>query len=131
MSILRNDDGSTMVEMAIIYPLIIAVIMVLIYLMINIYSAASLQSSLHMQVRTESATRNELAEVSINGTNFIDRYRAKAESINIPLVDEKDYVYASVGRDYRGNAMIKSSTYRKEYGRAYLIDEADYYRKWR
>lgn len=115
-----------MVESAILYPLIFASIMAMIYLLVNLYSAASLQAYLHNELRDKAY--QEVMESEIIDRVGIDKYRAKAERKDININRNVSYLSAKKSVSYRGNGIIKKSASREEYGRSYIIDEAKYYR---
>ena len=122
-----------MVEAAVIFPLVIASVMALIYLMINLYSFTATQSYLHVELRGESGSQSGLTEREIVGGAAFDRYRAAAERREITIENYnrvlRPYVSAQSLGEYAGNAIAGPSVERAAFGRSYLIDEAELARR--
>jgi hypothetical protein len=120
--------GTAMVEAAVVFPLVIASLMAVIYLMINLYSFTALRSSLHIAVRAEADTETGLTEAAVADGRVYDRYRLAAERRGIsPELRRKGlinpYVAAEENKSYTGNAMIRSGVTRTHFGRFYVLDE--------
>ena len=127
--LLCENKGSTMVESAIILPLVILTMISVVYLFINIYSQASLQANMHILLRHEVATANDLTSVAISDAYERDKYRQVAENKAIDIVEKKrfvnSYLEASTSMEYLGGGLTRGSVYKmKYYGRFYKIDEA-------
>ncbi|HWQ77682.1 MAG TPA: TadE family protein [Anaerovoracaceae bacterium] len=119
-----NNRGAAMVEAAMIFPLVIAGIMAVIYIVISLYLSLSLQTSLHL------ALRRECGELS--GTV----YRLETEQDNQHMDRQvfqpergwdgiRPVVRMEEEREYRIKTLFKDSIIRKEQGRSYVIDEAE------
>ncbi|MDR2296448.1 MAG: hypothetical protein LBD95_06570 [Clostridiales Family XIII bacterium] len=131
---LRSKRGTAMVEAAIVFPLVIAAVMAIIYLMINLYGFTALRSSLHVMLRAEADTETGLTQVTIADGRVYDRYRLAAERRGISAEHgRKDlinpYVAATEIKSYKGNAMIADGVTRTHFGRFYVLDEVGILRK--
>jgi hypothetical protein len=120
--------GMAMVEAALVFPLVIASVMAVVYLMINLYSFTALRSSLHVTLRAEADAETGLTETVIADGRVYDRYRLAAERRGIrPEHHRKGlinpYVAAEESKSYKGNAMIRDGVTRTHYGRFYVLDE--------
>jgi hypothetical protein len=116
-----------MVEAAIVFPLVIASVMALIYIMINLYCFTAVQSALHIELRGESGRNTGLTEIELTDGYARDRYRAAAERRSFSIDERKKvirpYIEAESTDTYEGNAMSGPGVERTVYGRYYLIDE--------
>jgi hypothetical protein len=120
--------GTAMVEAAVVFPLVIAAVMAVIYLMINLYSFTALRASLHVALRAEADAETGLCEAVIADGRVYDRYRLAAERRGISPTHHRKgllnpYVAAEADKSYGGNAMIRGSVTRKHFGRCYVLDE--------
>lgn len=122
---LNNNKGTTMVEAAIILPLVILSVMALIYLLINIYSTVALQSHMHLLVREESNVKSGMTKCEIADGYKRDRIRKKAESMNIKLETKANKVWANKNVVYKANMIIKKAPKVGHYGRSYIYNESD------
>jgi hypothetical protein len=125
---LGNKRGTAMVEAAIVFPLVIASVMAVIYLLINLYSFTALRSALHVALRAEAGADTGLTEASIVDGRVYDRYRLAAERRGISFERERKnlinpYVSAEEFKTYTGNGMIEGGVTREHYGRWYILDE--------
>ncbi|MDR2770492.1 MAG: hypothetical protein LBB57_00480 [Clostridiales Family XIII bacterium] len=122
-----NKRGTTLVEAAIVFPLVIASVMAVIYLMINLYSFTALRASLHVALRAEADAETGLTEALLADGRVYDRYRLAAERRGIFAERRRkglnSYVSAEESKQYRGNAMITEGVTRKHFGRVYILDE--------
>ena len=125
---MRSKRGTAMVEAAIVFPLVIASVMAVVYLMINLYSFTALRSALHVALRAEADAETGLTEVVITDGRVYDRYRLAAERRGISVENRRKgltgpYVAAEESKSYRGNAMIAEGVTRTHFGRFYVLDE--------
>jgi hypothetical protein len=125
---IKSKRGTAMVEAAVVFPLVIASVMAIIYLMINLYSFTALRASLHVALRAEADAKSGLTEVVIADGRMYDRYRLAAERRGISAEHHRKglinpYVAAEESKSYRGNAMIAGGVTRTHYGRFYVLDE--------
>ncbi|MDR2354792.1 MAG: hypothetical protein LBE16_01215 [Clostridiales Family XIII bacterium] len=125
---LRSKRGATMVEAAVVFPLVIASVAALIYLMINLYSFTALRASLHIALRAEADAETGLTEALIADGRVYDRYRLAAERRGISAEHHREavirpYVAAEESKRYTGNAMIAGGVTRTHFGRFYVLDE--------
>jgi hypothetical protein len=123
-----NKRGTTMVEAAIVFPLVIASVMAVIYLMINLYSFTALRSALHVALRAEVNADTGLTEAGIIDGRVYDRYRRAAERRSISFTRERrnlinPYIAAEEIKTYAGNGMIDGGVSRSHFGRYYILDE--------
>jgi len=114
--ILHNKRGSTLVEAAMIFPIVIAAVMAVLYIIIGSYLSLSLQSSLHTSIRKESGEISETV------------YRIE-DSIEYPftniMIGLRPAIMMEEERKYRISGLFKNEISRKEKGRGYIIDEAE------
>ena len=128
-NVLLNKKGSTMVESAIIFPLVILAAIAVIYLFINIYSQASLQANMHILIREEAGSQGDLLSVKIKDEYVRDKYRRNAESVSVEIVEKAmfgfKYFEASKSKKYLGGGLTAGKQYEMEYyGRYYAINES-------
>jgi hypothetical protein len=113
---IRSKKGTTMVEAAMIFPLVVAGVVAVIYIVVGMYLSLSLQSSLHL------ALRNECGELSktVYRLDEIKDFKGETDRKGIrPVVRMEEE------REYRINILFKERITRKEEGRSYLIDEPE------
>lgn len=105
-----------MVEAAVIFPLVIAGVMAVLYIVINLYLSVSLQSSLHLALRKESG---ELSR-TVYRQEVSENFQSEKDLIGAwPVIRmEKE-------REYRIDTLFRYRITRKEEGRSYIIDEAE------
>jgi hypothetical protein len=125
---MRSRRGTSLVEAAVVFPLVIASVAAIIYLMINLYSFAALRASLHLSLRAEADAETGLTEAVVADGRIYDRYRLAAERGGISAklhrkVLSPSYVSAEEKRSYGGNAMIREDVTRTHFGRFYVLDE--------
>ncbi|MBN7772675.1 hypothetical protein [Clostridium aminobutyricum] len=132
--LLFNKKGSTMIEAALIYPMILAAMMAVIYILISMYSATSVKANLHTCLREEILTRTETGERIELEHSFMpsDKYSMAAFNRKITVMEEEKIMYSilsgSMSHTYKGNALLKGVDKFQE-GNLYQIDEKDYIRK--
>jgi hypothetical protein len=131
---LHNKKGSTMVEAALIYPMIIAAIMAVIFILISMYSATAVKANIHTTLRAEVFSRTKTGE-SIKFENSFypsDKYSRGAFNQKVSLYIEKNIrstiIYGQTAHQYNGNALLHGVN-KYQSGRMYVIDEKDYIRK--
>ncbi|MDD4566163.1 MAG: hypothetical protein PHE79_11900 [Eubacteriales bacterium] len=114
--IIHNKRGATLVEAALIFPLIIAGVMAVLYIIIGLYLSLSLQSSLQISARKECGESSETV------------YRIE-ESGEYPLTNVmiglRPAIVMEAERKYRIRGLFNNEISRKEKGRSYIIDEAE------
>jgi hypothetical protein len=128
--------GSTMVESAIFFPLIVLSAMFAAYMIINMYSMTALQSYMHILVRGESAAKSGTADIQIDAAEVTDRYRQEAESKKIDTQEGKrfmaSYMEAECAETYYGGRLTRRNGVSVRFhGRVYIIDEANFVRTTR
>jgi hypothetical protein len=126
---LAGQRGSTMVESAIVLPVVILSVMAVLYLLINQYTSVCLSSHVHMLLRQEAVEEGNLTEVRIDDAYVRDRYRREAESASIHATRGRrftaEYLEAEKEKKYFGGRLADSGGYSSYYyGRSYIIDEA-------
>lgn len=113
---IRSKKGTTMVEAAMIFPLVVAGVAAVLYIVIGMYLSLSLQSSLHLELRNECGKRSE----TVYRLDEIKEFNAETDRNGIrPIVRMEEE------REYRINILFKDRTTKKEEGRSYLIDEPE------
>lgn len=116
MKIKNNNRGSTLVEAAMIFPLIIAGVMAAMYIIISLYLSLSLQSSMHVSLRKESG---ELSETV---------YRieeTKEYPVSKTMIGLRPAVFMEQEQKYKIRGLFKNEILKKKKGRSYIINEAD------
>ena len=100
-----------------IFPLVIAAVMAVLYIVIGLYLSLSLQTSLHLTLRKECG---ESSKTVIRLDDEYKQYSSEKDRINLrpALVVEEE-------KEYRIKGLFSSKITRKEYGRSYIIDEAE------
>jgi hypothetical protein len=113
---IRSKKGTTMVEAAMIFPLVVAGVVAVLYIVIGMYLSLSLQSSLHLSLR------NECGELSKTVYRLDEIVEFKAETDRKGI---RPVVRMEEEREYRINILFKDRITRKEEGRSYLINEPE------
>jgi|GEM_PF-2374069 len=115
-----NKKGSVMAEAAMIFPLVIAGVMAVIYIVINLYLSLLLQTSLHTALRKECG---EHTQTVIRLETVQDSPRRFQKSLDwdgiIPMIRMEQE------REYRIRSIFADRVTKKEEGRSYAIDEAE------
>jgi hypothetical protein len=113
---IRSKKGTTMVEAAMIFPLVIAGVIAVLYIVIGMYQSLSLQSSLHLALRKECGERTQ----TVYRMEEMQDFKAETGRNGIrPVVKMK------AGREYRIHIIFQDRITRKEEGRSYLINETE------
>lgn len=105
-----------MVEAVMIFPLVIAGVMAVIYIVVGLYSSLSLQCSLHLALRKECGTLSQ----TVTRIEEIREFQSKKDWSGIRPVLEMEEE-----QEYRINTLFHMRVTRREEGRAYIIDEAE------
>ncbi len=130
-----NKKGSMMVESAIIYPIVIAAVIALIYIVICTYMGCLIKANLNMELRRNVFASEYVGKEGFYESNFspYDKYGKKAFSKKIKVsklnIYGKQILYGTVSNTYSGNALILNNQRRIHESRVYVIDEKDYIRK--
>ncbi len=99
-----------------IFPLVIACVIAVIYIIINLYLALTLQTSLHLALRKECGEFSQ----TVLRQEEMQEYQWEKDLVGIrPVIRMEE------AGEYRINTLFKSRIKRIEKGRAYLIDEAE------
>jgi hypothetical protein len=114
--IFHNKRGSTLVEAAMIFPLVIAGVMAVLYIIISLYLSLSLQSSLHVSIRKECG---ELSE-TVYGIEEASEY-----PVTNVMIGLRPAIVIEQEQKYRIRGLFKDEISKKEKGRGYIINEAD------
>ncbi|MDD3168878.1 MAG: hypothetical protein PHC91_05360 [Eubacteriales bacterium] len=112
----RTRKGTTMVEAAMIFPLVIAGVMAVIYIVIGLYSSLSLQCSLHLALRKECGVLSQ----TVIRNEEVREFQSKKEWSGIRPV-----LKMAEEREYRINTLFQVCVSRREEGRSYIINEAE------
>ncbi|MDR3294807.1 MAG: hypothetical protein LBT26_03110 [Clostridiales Family XIII bacterium] len=123
----NSKRGTAMVEAAIIFPLMIAAVMAVIYLMVNLYSLTALQASLHTTLRAQAGAHTGLTENTYADGRVRDRYRQAAERRGPQTEEHKavlsPYLSVETSKTYSANALAARAVQRRSFGRYYVLDE--------
>lgn len=99
-----------------IFPLVIAAVIAVIYIVLSLYSSLFLQSSLHLALRKECG---ELSQ-TVYRLQEMKEFQSKKDSVGIRPVLRMEWE-----KEYRINTLFQARSSRKEEGRVYVIDEAE------
>lgn len=113
---IKSKKGTTMVEAAMIFPLVIAGVAAVLHIVVGMYLSLSLQSSLHLALRMECGEMSQ----TVYRTGEIKSYAFEKDRIGIRPVVKMDEV-----REYGINTLFNYKTVREEEGRSYLVDEPE------
>jgi hypothetical protein len=113
---IKSKKGATMVEAAMIFPLVIAAVVAVLYIVLSLYQSLSLQTSLHLALRKECG---ELSQ-TVYRQEAIKTFQSEKNWVGIRPV-----VRMEAEKEYRVNTLFKDHITRKEEGRYYVIDEAE------
>lgn len=117
---MRNQKkGAALVEASMIFPLVIAGVMAVIYIMVGLYSALSLQAALQLSIRKEAG---ELSQTIYRSDNdkMIRSIRSNEERFGVSKV-----LTAVEGKKYKTSGLFTKQIKRTEKGRVYVLDEAE------
>lgn len=120
-----NKKGATMVEAALIFPLVIAGVMAVLYIVIGLYSSLSLQTSLHMALRKECGELSKTVYRLEAAEEAESAGAAKAFQGEKGLAGIRPVVRMEKEREYKINTLFRERVIRKEAGRSYIINEAE------
>ena len=119
--LIHNKRGSTFVEAAMIFPLVIAGVMAVLYIIIGLYLSLSLQSSLHISIR------NECGETS----KTIYRIEEHMEyPFKTTMIGLRPAIIMEEERKYQIRGLLADEISRSEKGRCYLLNEAEIIRMY-
>lgn len=107
-------------EASLIFPLVTAAVIALLYIIIGLFLSLQLQTSLHLDLRNEAGRDSETvhrAERVIH-TDFEKGFMA----LRLVLQGERT-------RGYKRNVLLLNMVEKTEKGRVYVIDEAELLRR--
>ena len=113
---IKSKKGTTMVEAAMIFPLVIAAVVAVLYIVIGMYQSLTLQSSIHIALRKECG---ELSQTAYREEE-IKSYPVEKDRLGI-----RPILRMEQEREYQINTLFRGKVVRKEEGRYYLIDEPE------
>lgn len=113
---MKSKRGSTMVEAAVVFPLVILSIVSVAYMMIGMFQLACEASMFHTALREEAGFLTQTYEISPKSVR------------NYDIARKPDRVSSEAEVSIRRGALIKEGRYTLE-GYAYRINEEDYIRK--
>ena len=123
----NSKQGTTIVEAAIIFPLVIAAVFTVIYIMISLYSHTTLQSSLHIALRGAEGLETGLTVRTLEDGTKRNKYRAANESKPIDVGVSHHiihpYVFAETQKTYGGAPIFNTFVDRQYAGRYYLVND--------
>lgn len=99
-----------------IFPIVIACVMAVIYIVINLYLSASLQASVHTALRKESGRISETVDPLAT---------TKAYPYEEEMIGLRPSISMEQEKEYRINTIFRDRLIRIETGRTYVIDEAE------
>ncbi|MEL7654601.1 MAG: hypothetical protein AAGU75_01690 [Bacillota bacterium] len=113
---MNSKKGTTLVEASLIFPLVIAAVIAVLYIIIGLYLSLSIQTSLHLSLRKECG---EISQTVLRLEDYKD-YPFEKDRINFrsALVIEEE-------KEYQIKGIFSNRIKRKEFGRSYIIDEAE------
>jgi hypothetical protein len=112
----KSRKGTMMVEAALIFPLVVAAVVAVIYMVIVLYSSLSLQASMHLDMRRESGEFTETVFRIQHTRDFKSTKGLKGIRPVIRMEEERAYGIGS---------LFRQTIIRTERGRVYIIDEAE------
>lgn len=108
-----------MVEAALIFPLVIAGVMAVLYIAISLYLSLSLQASLHLTLRRECGEISQTV-YRLEAAKTAESFQSERDRAGI-----RPLVRMETEKEYRINTLFKDRITRKEEGRSYIVDEAE------
>lgn len=113
---IKSKKGSAMVEATMIFPMVIASVVAVLYIIIGLYLSLSLQASLHL------ALRKECGEISqtVYRVEQIEEFQYEEEKLGL-----RPIIKMEAERDYRVSKLFTKDISRTEKGRSYVLDEAE------
>lgn len=124
-----NKKGTVLVEAAIVYPIAIAVVMVLFYLVISMFISGANTAHTNMELRQGVMNKYEKGEVIKNGCDntlnnkYLNPIFAEEPKNHETCLGMNKILQIRYDKEYHGNKMISKNVVKEHYGRIYLIDE--------
>ena len=114
---MRSKRGSAIAEAAIVFPAVIIVVLTVIYILIALYIDASYAARDHLALRYESGRLTETVEreEEFGKLKPLDKFGRKPFGEKAEITEERRLLEKVLGTDR---------------GRVYVVDEADYIRKF-
>lgn len=116
----HNKRGSAVVEASMVFPIVIAAVIAVIYIVICLYSSLSFQTGMQLSVRQESGKQSE----TVFRADSFQKMPVKESRIGISRI-----LYAEGKNNYKMKGMISATVSRTDYCRVYIIDETEVVRK--
>lgn len=115
-----SKKGSTIVEASMIFPLVIAGVIAVLYIIIGVFCSLSLQCSIHMALKNETG---QITETIIRNQETHE-YEMEQALVGIhPIISIEEY------KEYEISKLFTNKIERIEKGRSYIIDEAELIRR--
>lgn len=113
---MKSKKGSVIAEAAIVYPVVIAVVLTVVYILINLYADASIAARDHLALRYESGakTGTVIRPNEYRGIAPEDKFGRKPFSENVEIVE---------ATGFQGARLEDGG------GTVYVINERSYIRK--
>ena len=111
---MKNKKGTTIVEASIIFPLVIAAVMAVLYIVIGLYTSLSLQTSLHLALRKQCGEDTQIVY-------RLDEIRA-FDTVKVNL-NKRSALSGEETREYRIRGIFADRITREESGSFYLVDD--------
>lgn len=99
-----------------IFPLVTAAVIAVLYIVIGLYQSVALQTSVHMALRRESGESSETVYRAESGRE----YDSEKDRIGLRSV-----IRMQEDREYKLNKPFQYEVRKQETGRSYIIDEAE------
>ena len=115
-----KKKGTTIVEATMVFPLVIAGVISVLYIIIGMYSSLSLQSSVHMSLRNEAGLLSE----TVYRTETVKEFEIERKMLGI-----RSIITIEESREYKASKLFAKKIARTERGRSYIIDEAELVRR--
>jgi hypothetical protein len=111
---MNNKKGTTIVEASIIFPLVIAAVIAVLYIVIGLYTSLSLQTSLHLALRKQCGEDMQ---------NVYRLYEIRAFDTIKGSLNKRPALSAEETREYRIRGIFANRVSREESGSFYLVDD--------
>jgi len=117
---LKSKNGATIVEASMIFPLVIAGVIAVLYIIIGLFSSLALQCSIHMTLKNEAGQISE----TVNRREETREYEMERGMVGIhPIISIVE------SKEYKTSKLFEKKIKRVEIGRSYIIDEAELIRR--
>ena len=127
----KSKKGSTMVEAAVVFPIVILAVMAVIYILIAMYGNVVTQAQIHTSLRKEVGiiTKNENVTLNYIFDNGINTSFNSELNINRHVKIGFDKINVDLEKKYSGKGLLNIIVNRNYFDFSYVVNQEDFIRK--